>query len=261
MRNEIRYVFMDPTGNRTLLVETPVPADRQPAVAAKLMEAEPTAEQVGFLGESRTADVALRMAGGEFCANGTMSAAVLYAMRTGQTAGTVAVEVSGAAQPVCVDVASGADGLWQGTVHMPRPDSVRDVLFSDGQTCPVVSFDGIVHVILEEKMTKRDAESLVKRRCAQLRADALGLMFYDPSEARLTPLVYVPGADTLFWENSCGSGTAAVGAYLAKARGQTVRLPLRQPGGTPEITASPDGTLRLGGTVRLLYEKTAVTDV
>jgi diaminopimelate epimerase len=105
-----------------------------------------------------------------------------------------------------------------------------------------------------------EAEALAKRRCAELHADALGLMFWERGAGRLTPLVYVPAADTLFWENSCGSGTAAVGAYLAKEQGTAVCVSLCQPGGTLEIAASPDGALRLGGTVRCVYEKTAVIE-
>lgn len=259
MSTEIRYILTDPTGNRTVLVETPVPVDRQPAVAAVLMQAESTAEQAGFLGKSDRADLSLRMAGGEFCANATMSAAVLFAMRTGRTAAVVTVEVSDAPEPVAVEVEAGTDGLWQGIVTMPRPNAVERVRFADGQTCPVVTFDGITHVVMERDTERAEAETLAKRRCAELSADALGLMFLDAAKQRLTPLVYVPGADTLFWENSCGSGTAAVGAYLAKAQGATVCIPLRQPGGTLVVTASPDGALRLRGTVRRVYEKTVVT--
>ena len=42
------YTLLDPTGNRTLLVTTPVAEPRQPALAAALMAAEPGTEQVGF---------------------------------------------------------------------------------------------------------------------------------------------------------------------------------------------------------------------
>lgn len=259
MIHTVRYVLMDPTANRTILVETPVPVEVQPDAATALMALEPTAEQVGFLFESPAADIALRMAGGEFCANATMSAAVFCAMRRAMRAGSVTVSVSGAAEPVAVEIETEPDGLWRGTVHMPRPLSVKNVRFSDGQMCPVVSFDGIAHVIAEGAPTEY-AEDLARRRCAELSADALGLMFWERDAGRVTPLVYVPRADTLFWENSCGSGTAAVGAYLAKQTGQSVCLSLRQPGGVLEIVASPDGTLRLRGSVRCVSQNTAVLE-
>ena len=61
---ELDYVLMDPTGNLTALVTSPVPEARQSADALALMAAEPTAEQVGFLSPGGAdADVALRMAG------------------------------------------------------------------------------------------------------------------------------------------------------------------------------------------------------
>ena len=104
--NEIKYHVMDPTGNITILVETPVEEASQPFVASKLMEAEPEAEQVGFLTSpvNETWDIALRMAGGEFCGNATMSAAAFYAAGAGIEKGIVTVCVSGAAQPVPVDL-------------------------------------------------------------------------------------------------------------------------------------------------------------
>ncbi|MEE3458049.1 MAG: hypothetical protein VZQ82_08420, partial [Lachnospiraceae bacterium] len=60
----IDYTLLDPTGNTTILVTTPVPAADQPSAAAKLMEAEPAAEQVGFLSREEGFDTVLRMAGG-----------------------------------------------------------------------------------------------------------------------------------------------------------------------------------------------------
>ena len=79
---EIDYAVMDPTGNITILVETPVPEASQPFAAARLMELEPAAEQVGFLSSGRDgAELSLRMAGGEFCGNASMSAAVYEEVR------------------------------------------------------------------------------------------------------------------------------------------------------------------------------------
>ncbi len=46
---DYRIALMDPTGNITLLVESPVPADEQPVVAARLAALFPGTEQTGFL--------------------------------------------------------------------------------------------------------------------------------------------------------------------------------------------------------------------
>ena len=248
---EVRYVLTDPTGNGTILVETPVQEERQPRVAAALMALEPTAEQAGFLSFPGDCDIALRMAGGEFCGNAAMSAAAIRAEQAGVSEGTFRVRVSGAPEPVKVVLGRETDRLWRGTVDMPRPLSVETKNLENMEV-PVVTFQGISHVILEKPLPEREAETLVKRWCGLLRADALGLMLLDRENAALRPLVYVPGADTLFWESACGSGSSAVGAWLARKRGGEVTISLRQPGGVLEVTALPFGPVTLRGRVRLV---------
>ena len=76
----------------------------------------------------------------------------------------------------------------------------------------------------------------------------------------LTPLVYVPEAGTLVWENSCASGTSAVGVWAAsvqkrgnmKAGSQekAIKMTLQEPGGILSVEVSPSGEIRLTGTVR-----------
>jgi diaminopimelate epimerase len=250
MTRRIDYVLMDPTGNITILAETPaVPAD-QPAIAARLMAAEPSAEQVGFLSAGPGGGTALRMAGGEFCGNAAMSAAALYAEREGLSHSRIRVCFAGMKEPAEVEITALPDG-WQGTVSMPRPLSVAEEAFPGGGIRPVVRFDGISHVILESDQDPAELEALAPLWCRHLGAEAVGLMLLDTAEERLTPLVYVPAAGTLCWENSCASGTSAAGAYLARKAGRPVTLSLRQPGGSLEVSASPDGALYLTGTVRL----------
>lgn len=253
---QIRYTLMDPTGNRTVLVETPVPASRQPQVAAFLMQCEPDAEQVGFLQSGTNgADIALRMAGGEFCANATMSAAAIWAHRHGLPVCTVSVQVSGAAEPVAVHLRRQDGGAWRAAVEMPRPEAIRQVSFDDGQTLPVVFLPGIAHVILENILPDDTAQTRAGAMCAFLGAEAVGLMYLDLPAQALRPLVYVPAAGTLFWESACGSGTSAVGAYLAHQSGKPVHIALRQPGGVLGVKASADGALLLEGGTKFVHQK------
>ncbi|MCR5005846.1 MAG: hypothetical protein K6A77_08055 [Clostridiales bacterium] len=256
MTGELRYLLMDPSGNRTILVESPVPEAEQPAVAERLLALEPSAEQVGFLTRCDASGVALRMAGGEFCGNAAMSAAVYYALQNSLTGGTVSVDISGAPSPLAVTIDRDRTGLWRGRVAMPRPVSIQSITFPNGQTLPVVFFLGIAHVILRSSMSRSEAEKTVVAWCDFLKAEALGLMFVDPLEERLTPLVYVPAVNSLYWENACGSGISAVGAWLAAEKGTLVHIALRQPGGILEVDADPSGSLLLQGTVRLRYAKT-----
>jgi len=253
---ELDYVLMDPTGNVTALVRTPAPAARQPELARILMDAEPSAEQVGFLSPGAGgADVALRMAGGEFCGNATMCAAALYAQAAPAAAADVRVRVSGAREPVRVRLAVQPDGSWRCAEFFPeRPTRELVTLGLDGAgvRVPLLRFDGIAHLILPGDLDRDRVERAAPDWCAALGAEALGCMLLDEAAGRLTPLVWVPGARTLVWERSCASGSAAVGAYLAWRRGGRVEAELTQPGGTLYVEAAPVGEILLSGSVRMI---------
>ena len=102
-------------------------------------------------------------------------------------------------------------------------------------------------------MEKVQAEEYARIWCRELDVDAIGLMFLDRANAGLTPLVYVPSADTICWENSCASGTTAAVAYLAAEGGAPVRMTLSQPGGDLTVKVTEDGTILLKGHVKILY--------
>ncbi len=250
MTLSVTYMLADPTGNITVLAETPVPPELRLPVAAQLTELEPETEQVGFLTFGEGPAVFLRMAGGEFCGNAAMSAAALCAERIALDRGRITVQVDGTPAPAPVEIAA-APGGWRAEVSMPLPLSVGEERFPGGGTYPVVRFAGISHVILAGEPDRAEAEAHAPVWCRYLGADALGLMFLGEAEKRLTPLVYVPAAGTLCWENSCASGTSAAGAYLARRSGQALTLALHQPGGTLTVSAAPDGPLTLAGTVKL----------
>lgn len=252
----IHYKIIDPTKNITALVETPVDAANQPDVALKIMELEKTVEQVGFVQND-----SLRMAGGEFCGNASMSAAVLMCDKDGLAAGesrTVQMNVSGSDEPVLVDVSKNADGSYVGTVNMPAPISVKNVsLEYDGTefNLPLVVFKGVSHLISEGKLSREQAEKAIADWCSQLGFDGLGIMLLDREKETLNPLVYVPNPETLFWESSCASGTSAVGAYISCNEKRSVEMTFKEPGGF--LTVHADGNeIKLTGSVRILETKT-----
>ena len=97
-------MILDPTGNITALAESPVSIEEQPAAARKLMLHHPEVEQVGFVRfappDGNGVSAALRMAGGEFCGNASMSAAALCLLRDPEKeAEELRIRASGAAQP------------------------------------------------------------------------------------------------------------------------------------------------------------------
>lgn len=259
----LEYIVADPTGNITLLVTTPVPERERAQAAARLMELEPAAEQAGFLRLTELG-VRLDMAGGEFCGNASLSAAAVYAREKGLSAGervTVPVRVSGTPDPVTAVIEALGGGTFSGTVDMPPPVSAGMRSFTlDGREyfLPLLCFAGISHVIAPGELPRETAEAAARKWCADLAAPALGLMLLDEAEKRLRPLVYVPGADTIFWESSCASGTMAVGAWLSLRDGAPRSLGLSAPGGVLSIEADFEGEVfRLGGHVRLGERKSA----
>lgn len=81
--DELIYTILDPTGNITAIVESPVETSLQVEVATELMSRHPEVEQVGFI--SYDPFPSLRMAGGEFCGNASMCAAALILMHRSST--------------------------------------------------------------------------------------------------------------------------------------------------------------------------------
>lgn len=240
---EIRWIKADPTGNITALVESP--AAPSEAVAAAVFAADESVEQLGFLSNCSGADIALSMAGGEFCGNACLCAAAYHLGRSGLKKASLRVAISGAEEPVAVDMRRIGENEYTGFVDMPLPLSVENL-----RGLPLVRFAGISHIILPWTTPTSQAEAMIAQLCAELDAEALGLMLFDPVLMRLRPLVYVPAAGTLCWESSCASGSCAVAASLAHERGENVSLSLSQPGGTL-LAEAAKGRLRLGGSVRL----------
>ena len=249
----IRYTKADPSGNITALVEA-FPSVISPAeTSARVFAADSSIEQLGFLSKKDGADIALTMAGGEFCGNACLCAAAFHLQRSGSSAGRVRVAISGAENCIEVEMEKDDEG-YRGTVEMPLPLSISRVDTPCG-SFPLVRFPGIQHVIAPAALGRDAAENLIVPLCTSLKAEALGIMLYDESCCALTPLVYVPAADTLYWEHSCASGTSALGAWKSSECGGSCRLEFSQPGGSLSINAITENAvlthLRLGGKVAL----------
>ncbi|WP_312939891.1 hypothetical protein [Oscillibacter sp.] len=237
---KLDYTIWDPTKNITLLVSTPVPRAMQPEVAARLMSMRPQVEQVGFIEPASLPGAVLRlqMMGGEFCGNASMSAAAYAANRDGLNTSEVPLEVSGHEGLLTCRLDRREDGVW-GTVNMPLPVEITTVELPGGLSVPAVVFDGIVHCVVPAGSLSREAaESAIRPLCAALDADACGIMLYNRDTSSITPLVYVRSTDTAVWESGCGSGSAAVGSYLASQAAEDVTVNLHQPGGTITVSAA-----------------------
>lgn len=204
----VKYKVLDPAGNITVIVTTPVQEKDRRFAADLIMKTEKSAEQVGFLSGNT-----LDMAGGEFCGNATRCASFLTSEK----------------EIIC----SGTKIKCEGTAaYIPK------------------DLKGISHYIFENEI--ENPEERIKE--ISKGKDATGFMFWDEEKAFLKPLVYVPSIDTLFWEKSCASGTAALANYLCEKNG-SVNLDVKEPGGILHIETSKDSPfVKLDGKIVLLKE-------
>jgi diaminopimelate epimerase len=127
----------------------------------------------------------------------------------------------------------------------------------EGRQFPVYVFEGITHIIAENVAADEPfARQLMRRFNLGRRCDALGVLFYDSRTSFMRPAVWVRATDTLVFESSCGSGSAALGVWAVRnMREAETTVELAQPGGVITVhTAKQAGSitrLSISGTVTL----------
>jgi diaminopimelate epimerase len=245
---KLDIVRADPAGNITIFVlnQTGDPGLRARIAKALLAEPSLKAEQVGFVipparGEDRL--WRLEMMGAEFCGNAARSFG-LYAGREEGLAGKrdIRIGISGVPRPVLVRADLDASAA---EVEIPPPAASGAVSWG-GRSFPVYFFEGITQVIAQGLDPSRDLVfslmelvrnmdgALDDRSLARARhpMEAFGVAFYDPGRCFMRPAVYVAATESLVFESSCGSGTAALAAWLSRdlESGEESRT-IAQPGG------------------------------
>ncbi|MDR1363640.1 MAG: hypothetical protein LBJ35_06285 [Spirochaetaceae bacterium] len=251
----------DPAGNITVFVLNGQDLGARERVdAAKRLLSDKTlrAEQVGFVSEPvcNGGLWRLTMMGGEFCGNAARSFGLFIAKKTGlRGEQSVVVEVSGAARPVTVDVDCAA-GTAAAELPPPLANSFLPYM---GVDLPVYHFDGITHVIAEniapDKKTFFNIKNLFAAQHDKI-PDAFGVMFYDAVKDIMRPAVYVRATETLVFESSCGSGSAAFACrrFANSVEGENI-IPVRQPGGVITACVTKQGgavkQIKIGGMVAI----------
>jgi diaminopimelate epimerase len=155
---------------------------------------------------------------------------------------------------------------WSGRVAMPLPKAIEYKEFhleSETYELAEVIFEGISHIIVPasfwgEKATEK-AELAAKVWADEVPA-AFGILLFDEEKGECQPLVSIQGA-TLIWERGCGSGTSAVGAYLALKERKSLSVSLKQPGGIMGAEVSVENgkikSLHITGKVSIVAKGTA----
>ncbi|MDR2864240.1 MAG: hypothetical protein LBV68_01355 [Spirochaetaceae bacterium] len=245
---EIEIVHANPAGNITVFVcgewEDWTAEERETSAVKLLADKQLKAEQLGFIKEPRRTNEFWRldMAGGEFCGNAARAFGFYAAYSEGSRgAGRIIIEMSGAAVPLSVDydIPDAVSGILNGDISgfastaIPLPRKRKTISYQ-GRECPLYIFDGIHHLIIEDTPGGEDCFFALKglaEKEAGL-ADAFGVLFYNRAEDILQPVVFVRALNTMTFESSCGSGSAAFACeyFINKSEGEGSVL-VRQPGG------------------------------
>ncbi|WP_277118603.1 hypothetical protein [Anaerotignum faecicola] len=269
---EVKFIKASPTENMTLLIETPVAREKQLAVAERLIAyGSVYAEQAGYIEEAENpaAEKRLQMMAGEFCGNASLSLAAWLAQKKNLQIGEkteITLEVSGAEEIVRCEMEREAEHRFLGRVAMPLPQTIEKRAFTlDGERIELtaVVFAGITHILVPVSLwgenAVRKAEHAARVWAKEL-PPVFGLLLFDEQEKSLKPLVAVEDV-SLIWERGCGSGTSAVGAYLAAREKKDVTVSLKQPGGVMRATASYQNgavtKIEITGSVAIVAEGTA----
>ncbi|WP_458406992.1 hypothetical protein, partial [Anaerotignum sp.] len=254
---ELQFIKTSPTENMTLLIETPVPREQHLEIAEKLIAyGSVYAEQAGYIEapENSLAEKRLQMMAGEFCGNASLSLAAVLAEEKGIKVGEeteIILEVSGADSLVNCHMKKEEIG-YSGRVAMPLPKAIEHKKFQlNGETyeLDVVVFEGISHIIVPVSLWGEEGVKKAEQAAAEWADEmpaAFGILLFDVENGTLQPLVSVQGV-SLIWERGCGSGTSAIGAYLAMKEEKSLSISLKQPGGVMDAEVSVEKTRRPSG--------------
>lgn len=262
---KLEVIKANPAGNITLFVKTPVEKSERGPLAEKLLAIEEfAAEQVGYCcPEAEGYDGHMEMAGGEFCGNASRAYGYMVAANKGVKGKShMRLQVSGSDVPVEVDV-----DMDKGTARasMPLPRFVKECE-AGGAGGTLVHLGGIAHFVIKGVEPSVDffnrAEAEIFADMKDL--DAYGVMFLDEESGRLTPLVKVPAANSLYWEGSCGSGSLSVAiAETEDMPDGDYSMDVVQPAGTVTVDVTRnDGNITsayIGGSV--IFDKEVLIEV
>lgn len=219
MKNINQITILSPGGNITVIVQDEVPRKLQPSVAEKIMKIynankliPDQIEQVAFIETptQKKAIARLQMSGGEFSGN----AALCFAFLNKKSLNKSLLEISGTRKLLRAKTFS------DGTVACQMPVRQNLKIKYTRENFPLISLEGISHVIVEKQFTKSEKDqknitNQVIKKNALEKELAVGVMFIKRQKGKISlkPYVYFLKGSTwdVFPETACGSGSIAVG--------------------------------------------------
>lgn len=248
---KLDFIKTNPAGNITIFIEKyDVYAKDIMKISEKIMsELSLGAEQVGFIRENH-----LQMMGGEFCGNASRAFAALLAFRDEKfkVQKDYFITCSGENKKLKVDVREGTKkNEFLAKIEMPRFLEIKEITF-ENEKLTLVEFSGIKHFIYEGVQNKEEIIRFLKNFLSKENYSAFGVMFFDLEKMFMQPYVYVNGFANGVWENSCASGTTALGFYLKRFK-KIEKAKIYQPNGWLEFSFKED-KIYIDGPVEIVAE-------
>ena len=138
---------------------------------------------------------------------------------------------------------------------MPKFKSLEEIKI-DNYKLGLVKFSGIDHFIFDVAENREDnfekVIDSIKNYLSDKDFSAFGIMFFDRDTLSMKPYVYVKEIESGIFENSCASGTTALGYYLKKYKNLD-RAKIVQPNGWLEYIIEND-EIYIDGSVEIVAE-------
>lgn len=225
----VEYKILNPSGNITALVTKDYPREKYQEISSKIMQSNSQIEQVGFLKKYSDLIYRLEMAGLEFCGNASRAFACFLVKEKYVSKNNFLISVTGYDDLIECHVEK-IDDNYYSTIDLKLNKSINNFVKKmslNNQDIYIINLPGISHLLLDQ--TKflfnkdnclNEAKNIIKE-LNLLNLPAVGVVWYDKN--KINPVVYVRDINSLFYENSCGSGSIAYGIYhsfLKKADGK-----------------------------------------
>ncbi|MHA4990735.1 diaminopimelate epimerase [Cetobacterium somerae] len=256
---QLEFVKLNPAGNVTILyqMQNIDKKDIQKISKISMNKLNLYAEQVGFVNETH-----LQMMGGEFCGNACRSFASYLAFNDEkfEKEKIYTITCSGEKSTLEINVRSlEVKKFFLAKIKMPKNLSIKMInlgKYKIYNICEVI-FSGIVHFVIEESINTEVIEE-IRKYCNEKNYLDFGVMFLDLGRLYMVPYVEIQGFEGV-WENSCGSGTTAVGYYLKKYKNIDFAK-IVQPGGWLEVSFIEENIF-IDGPVEIIAEGISYMDL
>ena len=213
------YEILNPSGNITALVTKDVQREKYKEIANEIMANDPNIEQVVFLKKYSNSIFRLEMAGLEFCGNASRAFACFLVKERYINAEKFEISVTGYDGLIECDVEIRGKDYFS-TIDLKFLKPINDFIENktlNNQEISVVHLPGISHIFLDQKKFRFDEDSCLKeakkiiQQLNLTQLPAVGVIWF--SDNQINPVVYVKDIDSLFYEDSCGSGSISYGIY------------------------------------------------